>query len=648
MLLLVLPCNEVEAQTKRDSLWAVWKDTSQPDTTRLQASYKMVWDGYIYTQPDSAYYFAQLQYDFAEKTGHKKLMQKAVYTQAVSFWVKGDYPLALKYCRKSLALAEEIKDKKGISNSVSIQGSIYNTQGSYPQAIQYYLRSLQIDESIGEKKGIAANLNNIGVIYQYQRNYPRALDYYQRSLLIQESLGNRSGVANNLNNIGEIHFKQSNYVGALDYFQRSLKIREEIGGKTGIGALLNNFGEVYMRLKNYPRALEYLQRSLKSQQEIGSKPGMVISLNSIGELYNIQGLRQRALASCEEGYALAHEIGSMLDQQNACRCLYSAHKALGNGSKALAYHEEMMQLSDSLSAGETEKKLQHMEFAKQIFSDSIAEVEKDRLTKEAYQEDVSRKNRTKNMALVSGFFLLIIAAGLFSRVQYVRKSKAIIEKERDRSDNLLLNILPEEIAKELKEKGKAEARDFEMVSILFSDFSGFTTTSEKLTAKELVAEINTCFEAFDAIMEKYGIEKIKTIGDAYMAAGGLPVPSDTSTKSTVLAGLEMQVFIEKRKAEKKSHGLMAFGMRVGIHTGPVVAGIVGVKKFQYDIWGDTVNTASRIENNGEEGKVNISLSTYGLLKDDRAFLFESRGKIEAKGKGEIEMYFVSNNMSVSQ
>jgi len=307
----------------------------------------------------------------------------------------------------------------------------------------------------------------------------------------------------------------------------------------------------------------------------------------------------------------------------------------------LMHHEQMMQLSDSLRALETEKKLQQMEFDKQILQDSIAQAEKERIVTETYQEEVRSKNRIKNVALVTGLFFLIMAAGLYSRMRYIRKSKAVIEKERDRSDNLLLNILPEEIAKELKEKGRAEARDFAMVSILFSDFIGFTNTSEKLSAKDLVAEINTCFEAFDAIMEKYHIEKIKTIGDAYMAAGGLPVPTPDSTRNTVLAALEMQSFMEKHKAENSVLGRTAFGMRVGIHTGPVVAGIVGVKKFQYDIWGDTVNTASRLENASEACKVNISQSTYELLKDDKAFEFESRGKIEAKGKGAIDMYFVS-------
>ena len=164
--------------------------------------------------------------------------------------------------------------------------------------------------------------------------------------------------------------------------------------------------------------------------------------------------------------------------------------------------------------------------------------------------------------------------------------------------------------------------------------------TEQLSPKDLVQDIHICFTAFDEIMQKYGVEKIKTIGDAYMAAGGLPVPNDSHALDVVKAAFKMRDFVETGKARKIEAGLPYFEIRIGVHTGPVVAGIVGIKKFQYDIWGDTVNTASRIESSGSVGQVNISQATYELLKDDPSFSFESRGKIEAKGKGEMKMYFV--------
>lgn len=226
------------------------------------------------------------------------------------------------------------------------------------------------------------------------------------------------------------------------------------------------------------------------------------------------------------------------------------------------------------------------------------------------------------------------------RTEEVVQEKKQVEKLYNRSEELLLNILPVETAEELKAKGHVEAELIDEVTVLFTDFKGFTALSEQLTPKELVRDIHECFSEFDRIMQKHGVEKIKTIGDAYMAAGGLPQPNSTHAIDVVKAALEMVEFVEQGKVTKKLNGLPFFEVRVGVHTGPVVAGIVGIKKFQYDIWGDTVNTASRMESSGEPGKVNISESTYQLIKEK--FNCRHRGKVAAKGKGEIDMYFVES------
>jgi class 3 adenylate cyclase len=211
-------------------------------------------------------------------------------------------------------------------------------------------------------------------------------------------------------------------------------------------------------------------------------------------------------------------------------------------------------------------------------------------------------------------------------------------KQRQRSDELLLNILPKEIADEIKSTGAARARHFRNVTVLFTDIRNFTQLSEKLSPEAIVREINEFFSAFDQILEAHGVEKVKTIGDAYMAAGGLPIPNDTHARDVVLAALAIAGYVEEQKKKRVAAGKLFFELRIGIHSGSVVAGVVGLKKFAYDVWGDTVNIASRMESCGEVGKVNISTSTYELIRDE--FNCTYRGKFQAKNKGMIDMYFV--------
>ncbi|MEO8149290.1 MAG: adenylate/guanylate cyclase domain-containing protein [Bacteroidia bacterium] len=256
--------------------------------------------------------------------------------------------------------------------------------------------------------------------------------------------------------------------------------------------------------------------------------------------------------------------------------------------------------------------------------------------KEAIDKAKQEKKDALQRNIRNSTFAGLAGVLIFAIVFYRQRNK--IAKEKHRSEELLLNILPAETAEELKATGKAEARSFDEVTVMFTDFKNFTQASEKMTAKELVNEINFCYSEFDKIVFNHGIEKIKTIGDSYMCAGGLPSVNTTHASDIIQAAIEMCDFISKYKNEKESKGEIPFEIRIGIHTGHVVAGIVGIRKFAYDIWGDTVNIASRMESSGDPGKVNISGSTYELVKDK--FNCIHRGKIEAKNKGMIDMYFV--------
>ena len=250
------------------------------------------------------------------------------------------------------------------------------------------------------------------------------------------------------------------------------------------------------------------------------------------------------------------------------------------------------------------------------------------------------QDRIDILSLLSGQIAVSIDnAILYDKMeQKVNERTAELNEEKKKTDKLLFNILPQETAEELKRDGKTTPRKFEKVTVMFTDFSGFTSIAEKMSPEELVNEVDTCFAAFDRITDKYGIEKIKTIGDSYMCAGGLPVANTTHPRDVIRAALEIQHWMEAYNALREQQNLPHFQIRIGVHSGPVVAGVVGSKKFAYDIWGDTVNTASRMESSGMPGQINISGDTFILVKD--YFNCSYRGKVMAKNKGEIDMYFV--------
>ncbi|GAB4326641.1 MAG: hypothetical protein Kow00127_19450 [Bacteroidales bacterium] len=271
-----------------------------------------------------------------------------------------------------------------------------------------------------------------------------------------------------------------------------------------------------------------------------------------------------------------------------------------------------------------------------------------------------QKVRTRNYWLAGISLLALVILYLVWRgLRYARKTNKIlslqnneilrqkdeINRERQRSEDLLLNILPEKTAAELKESGKATPKFYKEVSVLFTDFKGFTGLAEKLSPEELVEQLNHCFTGFDRIISRYGLEKIKTIGDAYMCAGGLPEEMEDHAVRTVAAALEIRDFMKGLKEEHQQKGMPFWEIRIGIHSGPVVAGVVGRKKFAYDIWGDTVNTASRMESSGIPGEVNISEATWEKVKEH--FECIPRGMIEAKNKGKISMYLVKRRLKTS-
>lgn len=559
---------------------------------------------------------------------------------AISYSLQGNYTQSLSYFEKSISEYKKVGYQLGISSVTNNMGGTYYYLGNFPKALNCYQKVLDIQKEIKDPKTIAITTQNIGGIYSKLEDYTNALMYYRKAYGVYTKLNDVKAIAQNLNSTGSIQVRLKDFDMAYKNLSKALQIAGQENDKQIKIEVLNNLGTLFYKKADYPKALDYFNNTLLLAKEMNSQQYIGDSQVSIGNIYTEQGKNKEAVKKCTEGLTIAQKIGSLSLKKDACDCLYQSYKHLGDSQSALSYYEKSNIFEDSLNSKETSNRMMSMEFQKQQLTDSIAYVKKEHTTQIKHREEVQKQEKQRNIVIVSLCFILVVAGGLWNRLNFVKKSREALRVEKDRSEELLLNILPEEIAEELKQKGTVNARDFNLVSILFTDFKSFTQTAEKMSPQSLVEEINVCFKAFDLISEKYKIEKIKTIGDSYMAAGGIPKPDQNSLRNIVLAGLEMQAFMAKRKSENQETEKPAFEMRLGIHAGPIVAGIVGVKKFQYDVWGDTVNTASRIESNGMVGKVNISESLYLLIRNEDCFTFEYRGNIQAKGKGELKMYFV--------
>ncbi|HYV91466.1 MAG TPA: adenylate/guanylate cyclase domain-containing protein [Chitinophagales bacterium] len=617
------------------------KSPSLYDTTAANILYRLSvahWGN----NPDKAMDYANQCLAVSEQIGYKKGEGNAFNSMGCINYFKGDYLSALEFHKKTLKIREDIGDKKGIAGTYNNIGQVFRDQGNYPEALKDYFAALKMNEESGNKQWQAINLGNIGIIYDEQGNYPEALKNYLAALKIYEETGDKEGIAGTYNNIGVIYMNHGKYPEALKNYFASLKISKEIGDKNGIATTCDNIGVIYREQGNYPEALRNHFTSLKIEEEIGDKDGITRSYNNIGINYTKEKRYNEAFEYLNKGLSLSKEIGSLEHMKESFDGLAKLDSSQGNFNKALEHYKLFISTRDSLVNNENTKKTVQMQMQYDFDKkESLTKTEQEK--KDVVAQKEMQKQKLVRNGFVGGFAVVLLFAGVFFRQRNkISKAKKISEAEKERSEELLLNILPAEVAEEIKTTGTAKAKSFTMVTVMLTDFKDFTSISEKVSAELLVDEIHTCFSAFDNILQKYKIEKIKTIGDAYLCASGLPVSNYTHATDMINVALEIRNYMLERKKEKEGREEIPFELRIGIHTGPVVAGIVGVKKYAYDIWGDTVNLAARMEQNSEAGKVNISGTTYELVKDK--FSCTHRGKIQAKNKGEIDMYFVEHQL----
>jgi class 3 adenylate cyclase/tetratricopeptide (TPR) repeat protein len=518
-------------------------------------------------------------------------------------------------------------------------GIAYYRLADYGLSLEYHLKALDINEELGDNSAIGSTLDHIGFVYFDMKQYSKALDNMNKALKMHEQSGNKSGMSSSFNGIGSVYQRQGHYEAALAMYDKSLKISKGLGNKYMILNTMGNVGTVYMAQKKYKEALSYTVNAMTMAEEVGDKRNLAHGYASIGEVYlkmakdsgNYKGYRQaynpspgnlqKAVLHLHKGIEMFKLMGMIGQLPDNYKYLSEAYTMAGNYKAAMEAHIQHAAYKDSVLGKENREKIARLEmqseYQKKQWADSLITLETKKLA-------AAKLQRQRNYTYVGmGGILLLLGFSFF------------IVKERRKSDRLLLNILPEEVSNELKHRGATTAKHFDEVTVLFTDFVNFTGVGERMGTQKLVEELHNCFKAFDEIVGRHNIEKIKTIGDAYLAVSGLPVPDANHADNVMKAAMEIRSFMLIRRQEL---GEDTFEIRIGVHSGPVVAGIVGVKKFAYDIWGDTVNTAARMEQKSEAGKINISQTSYDLIKDKYTCTY--RGEIEAKNKGTMKMYFV--------
>ena len=500
--------------------------------------------------------------------------------------LQGDFNEALEAFFNSADWAKKDNDEELSASLMVSIADTYSMIGNSESAEQYYDESIVLLRKINDSVNLASALLNAGDEYYKTEQYDKALSNFSESGDIFNRLDYQVGKAYNVGNIGMVYAKQGKDELAKTNMNEAIALLEDNEDYYPISEFLSFISDLYSEQNNHTLALEYAERSLKLATDYNLK-------NQISDA-NLQ--------------------------------LSKLSESAGKAQQALDFYKEHIVFRDSIINLEKQEKM----FNQEVYQNKL-EV-----------ENLEQKRKTQRIlfwATVGVLFLIILLArGLYKSNKFVKATNKTIALEKERSDNLLLNILPKETAQELKDKGKIEAKKYQSVTVLFTDFIGFTSFAEHLSPEVLVETIDYYFSKFDMIIDKYGLEKIKTVGDAYMAASGLTFEDGHHAKQMVLTAKEINEFVMQSKNDNTTPG--TFDIRIGINTGPVVAGVVGTKKFAYDIWGDTVNIASRMESNSEAGRINISENTYQIIKSD--FDCEYRGELAVKNRGQMKMYFVNS------
>lgn len=537
-----------------------------------------------------------------------------------------DLPLALKYAEQLVHLAQQKGNNLYLYRGYLQVGNKKTRLGDLDEALDAYFRSAEAARKAAFLPGEGSAYGAIADIYSVTGNHPNARYYYRKAIATLRRTSDSISLASVISNAGDGFLKHRDYDSALLHFKEAGNIFARLNYETGKAYSMGNMGMVYANTGRKALAEIYMNEAIKMHEKAGDFYPICVYLLSMADIYVEKGDMPTALTYAHRSRTLARQHGLKEQISGASLKLSQLYERAGNPAQSLRHFKDYVAYRDSLN---DIKAVQKMADMRTNFEIARKQAELDLLNKENENQQI--------VARSLGTILIMTIFILGTLYWYIRT----ISREKRRSEGLLLNILPAETARELKRNGVVEAVKVEGVSVLFTDFVGFSRLAEVVEPEQLVKSLDYYFRGFDAITSKWGLEKIKTIGDSYMCACGLHTPNEAHARNVINTARDMVDLVNKEMAAED--GLIHFEVRIGIHTGPVVAGIVGTKKWQFDIWGDTVNIASRMESMSEKGRINLSETTYQLIKDE--FTCEYRGEIDVKNHRRLKMYFLADKQA---
>ena len=533
----------------------------------------------------------------------------------------------LKFSNELLEIAKKKAATKYFFPGFFHKGNALVTIGDFSEALGSYFKAASVAKN---EKDLAQIKGTLGDVYSLTENHDRSIRYYNEAIEIFRRINDSANLGTVLLNAGDEYLKNNQIDKSITYVKESEQIFKDLDFEVGLAYCIGTLGLAYAKLGRNEEAEENIQQAIQTLEKVEDYSPICEFLTGMSDIYRERNEDSTAIEFASLSRELAKAYGFKNEIREANLRLAQIYEKTGNIPKSYKFYKEYILYKDSVLNVSV---AQNMAGLRADYEVSQKQTEVDLLNEQ-------RKNQKLLVisVAVASFLIAILAIGLYRRNRFIKRTSEIIEEERNRSDNLLLNILPEETARELKINGRVKAQKFSSVTVLFADFERFTIAAEKLSPERLIKTVDYYFSNFDKIMEEYGIEKIKTIGDSYMAASGLPFPSQDHATRMLLAAFEMTRFVKETK-EKSLFDNADFEIRIGLNSGPVVAGVVGTKKFAYDIWGDTVNIASRMESHSEIGRINIAENTFELVKDKFDCIY--RGEVEVKNGRILRMYYVT-------